>query len=263
MMCLDRESTLIYLRNMLSLESAKQELGKRIDETEKQLRIRSEDFEDEEAQAVHAEYKRLDGLYRESPSSPGAQVIFLLLEIVAFVGSFVDLFIDSDIAIFLVGSMIVIALLMIPTVRSLRKHVKIMIDYRDIKKAYAESKKRSDLENEKWMADERAKKFDIQDELIKVDRLIDEGYGVNILPSPYRRFPAMYYIYDYMATSNATLEDAFLHAHLEEGIRLISSKLDTVLAEVRKLQRMTAYSITQNMQILHTAELAASNANEA
>lgn len=61
--------------------------------------------------------------------------------------------------------------------------------------------------------------------------LLDELYQENILPTQNRNIASVIYIYDYMSTSNASLDDALLHAHMEDGVQKIMAKLDYVIEQ--------------------------------
>jgi hypothetical protein len=68
-------------------------------------------------------------------------------------------------------------------------------------------------------------------ELQNIGKLLRDAYSLNILPSQYRNLPAVYYIYDYMSTSQASLEDTLMHEHMENGIQRIMNKLDIIIAQ--------------------------------
>lgn len=66
----------------------------------------------------------------------------------------------------------------------------------------------------------------LKEELEKVKTLLQEAYALNILASAYRNVVSVYYIYEYMSTSQASLEETLIHEHMENGIKRIESKLD-------------------------------------
>lgn len=65
----------------------------------------------------------------------------------------------------------------------------------------------------------------------KVCSLLTQAYGFNILANQYRNLASVYYIYDYMSSSRASLNDTLVHAHMENGIQRILAKLDTIIAQ--------------------------------
>jgi hypothetical protein len=83
-------------------------------------------------------------------------------------------------------------------------------------------------------------------ELIKIDRLLQNAYSLNILPSQHRNLASVYYIYDYMSTSQASLRDTLLHEHMENGIQRILNRLDAIMAQneqhILLERRMEAHS---------------------
>ncbi len=94
-------------------------------------------------------------------------------------------------------------------------------------------------------------------ELEKVKGLLQEAYGVNLLATPYRNLASVYYIYDYMTTSQASLSETLLHEHMESGIQRILEKLDQVVAQneqmilsMRRLEAGNQKVIEQNQQML-------------
>lgn len=60
---------------------------------------------------------------------------------------------------------------------------------------------------------------------------MEEAYSLNILAKPYRNLPSVYYIYEYMSTSQASLEETFLHEHMENGFQRIGKKLDIIISQ--------------------------------
>jgi len=61
-----------------------------------------------------------------------------------------------------------------------------------------------------------------REELEKVENLLDELYSVNLVPEIYRHnLAAIQYIYEYMSTSQASLEHTLLSTQIEDGIRRI------------------------------------------
>ena len=61
---------------------------------------------------------------------------------------------------------------------------------------------------------------------------MDDFYSMNIVPLQYRNLKAICYIYDYMSTSQATLEETLYHEHMESGIQRLEDKLDIIAEQV-------------------------------
>ena len=66
-------------------------------------------------------------------------------------------------------------------------------------------------------------------ESFKAKRLLKKYYAMNILPNQFRTLSSVCYVYDYMSSSQATLEDALNHQHWEDGIQRLEAKLDQVI----------------------------------
>lgn len=86
----------------------------------------------------------------------------------------------------------------------------------------------------------------------KVENLLSDGYNMNIIPSPYRNLTSIYYIYDYMSTSQQTLEQTLLHERMENGIQRLESKINTIIVQNEKL-------IFNTRKILESTEEVARN----
>lgn len=72
----------------------------------------------------------------------------------------------------------------------------------------------------------------LQSEYKKVVDSLTLAYDANIVPQPYRKnLAAIFYIYDYMSTSQETLSATLMHTHLEDGIQRISAKLDCIIEQ--------------------------------
>ena len=66
---------------------------------------------------------------------------------------------------------------------------------------------------------------------VTVSNLLNDYYNMNLLPNPYRNLASVYYIYDYMSSSQESLQDTFVHEHMENGIQRIISKLDYIIEQ--------------------------------
>lgn len=92
--------------------------------------------------------------------------------------------------------------------------------------------------------DEVRKEFDSQiafykKEYRKVDKILNDFYSMNIIPSQFRDLSSIIYIYDYMSTSQATLEATLFQTKMEEGIQRIERKLDLLIDRLNELIRET------------------------
>ena len=66
----------------------------------------------------------------------------------------------------------------------------------------------------------------IKDDIEDTSELLSEAYSVNIIPLPFRNIRGIYYLYDYLSTSNQTLSEALTQCNLEA----IKEKLDDVIS---------------------------------
>lgn len=88
----------------------------------------------------------------------------------------------------------------------------------------------------------------------QVDTLLKNGYNLNLIPSPYRNLASMYYIYDYMSTSQASFEDTLMHEHMENGIQRILSRLDTIIAQNEQIIFQNRQLEAQNRQMIERTD---------
>lgn len=75
----------------------------------------------------------------------------------------------------------------------------------------------------------------LKSELRKVNSLLKENYGLNILANQYRNLASLYYIYDYMSSSQENLKDTLIHEHMENGIQRILKKLDYIIEQNQEI----------------------------
>lgn len=88
----------------------------------------------------------------------------------------------------------------------------------------------------------------------QVDTLLKNGYNLNIIPSPYRNLASLYYIYDYMSTSQASFEDTLMHEHMENGIQRILSRLDSIIAQNEQIIFQNRQLEAQNRQMIERTD---------
>ena len=108
-----------------------------------------------------------------------------------------------------------------------------------------------------WKTKDTILKRDLQNATI----LLQKAYGQNLLASTYRNLASVYYIYDYMSTSIASLEETLMHEHMENGIQRILSKLDVIIGKqeeqiiaTRQIESNTKTIIEQNEHMLDTLQ---------
>lgn len=111
------------------------------------------------------------------------------------------------------------------------------------------------------MAKGYSKEQQLKKESQKVSSLLEEAYSLNILAKPYRNLPSVYYIYEYMSTSQASLEETFMHEHMENGFKRIEKKLDIIIEQneeiiftTRQIEANTGRTVEQTTEMLNTLQ---------
>ena len=88
---------------------------------------------------------------------------------------------------------------------------------------------------------------------------LNEAYSINIIPLTFRNIQGIYYLYDYLSTSNHSLSEALVQCNLEA----IKQKLDSAInlqgkAIIQQAQANHAL-FAQNQSILETAQATMNN----
>ncbi len=90
----------------------------------------------------------------------------------------------------------------------------------------------------------------IENEIEKVERMLTEAYSINIIPLKFRNIYAAYFLYDYISTSTATLNEALFACDLNT----IQEKLDTIIEQQQEIIMELAYSNALNQQVIQQNE---------
>ena len=85
-----------------------------------------------------------------------------------------------------------------------------------------------------------------QKNLDEAERVMEKAYSANVIPKQFRNLYAVYYLYEYLSTSQSTLESAMLHFDLNE----IKAKLDSIIDQQEQIVLQNAISISQNDKII-------------
>lgn len=83
-------------------------------------------------------------------------------------------------------------------------------------------------------------------EIEQANTLLDKAYSINIIPSQFRNLHAIYYLYDFLSTSNETLTSGLMHCDLD----VIKQKLDTVIEQQQTTILNQAIIMAQNEQMI-------------
>lgn len=86
----------------------------------------------------------------------------------------------------------------------------------------------------------------VKSEYDKSEELLNNAYSLNIIPKQFRNIYAIYYLYDFITTSDTSLSTALLHCDLNE----IKQKLDTVIKQQQKIIINQAVMVAQNQTII-------------
>lgn len=99
-------------------------------------------------------------------------------------------------------------------------------------------------------------------ELAKAKELLDTAYNINIIPLQFRNVYAVYYLNNFIQTSNESLSTALLHFDLDE----IKQKLDAVIEQQKEIiinqaiiQAQNQLVIEQNSNMLNSLATIESN----
>ena len=91
---------------------------------------------------------------------------------------------------------------------------------------------------------------DLEAEIDKIENLLTESYSVNLIPSKFRNIYAAYFLYDFISTSTASLNEALLHCDLDT----IQQKLDEVIQQQEEMIMELAYQNALNEKIVRQNE---------
>lgn len=86
----------------------------------------------------------------------------------------------------------------------------------------------------------------VSDEWKKANELLQEAYSINIIPQQYRNIHAIWFIHDFIKTSNESLTTALLHCNLDE----IKQKLDTIIYQQKEIIINQAIMMAQNDKLI-------------
>lgn len=115
--------------------------------------------------------------------------------------------------------------------------------------AYASFKARAPgryADNLKKIQPKKDERSSIQEEARNARQLLQEAYSINIIPEQFRNIYAVWFIHNYISTSNETLTSALLHCDMDS----IKHKLDTIISQNQEIIMNQAIISAQNRQIL-------------
>lgn len=274
---IDRESLLIYLNDLRTMETIIYESDKKIESVNKKRRDLKSDFDADRHNApsmpieplkptedptknIELKYDTKSGWY----TLVGAAV-FVIGAIIGGGGFF------SMIFGFMAVLLAIIGIGLILSISSEKSKVNEDYDLQmekyeiDMNKYEIEKNKYyKRLENSEKQYNEAIKKTDhyicdlISDKNY-ISKRLRNAYDVNIIPLQFRNIQGIYYLYDYISTSNQSLSEALMQCNLEA----IKEKLDNVIQLHSKaiIQQAEANAALyeQNQKILETAQATMNN----
>lgn len=86
----------------------------------------------------------------------------------------------------------------------------------------------------------------LQEETNKFNKLLQKAYNYNIIPNQFRNIYTVYYLYDFVQSSNESLTTALLHFDLNQ----IKNRLDKIIKQQEEIIINQMYLQSQNSQIL-------------
>ena len=234
---MDREALVAYLENIRNLETMKYHLGEIIHQLGNAILQQNMLLDKKEERKVSG--KTIASVIALITLVGVGALIFLLTEynwglFQFLLHYFVPLF-------FLVVAFVVFAGA-IPDI-SLTKKLN-----REARAYNLEVDKRTGAVNEELRKLENTNKY-YNEEMKKVQLLLTEAYAFNLIPMPYRDIVNIIYIHDYMSTSEATLQETLLHTHMEEGIRKIAARLDTIISQNMQMISLMKMQLIQNAAV--------------
>lgn len=96
----------------------------------------------------------------------------------------------------------------------------------------------------------------IEEELKKTEEMRSEAYSLNIIPSKFRDIYGAYFLYDFISTSTASLDSAFLHYDLDaiqQQLEKIISQQEEIILELSRANAYNEALVSQNKQLLNSA----------
>lgn len=219
---MNRDAFLIYLMDLRDLEFAKNAIMKTYNREK-------DKFNDRARQLNQTNYHKLDDLGDPVIGLIASIIICAVCTLIAVKIriSFFGILIKILCAIFGLTFFACIFYYLFLMARSANNNRHIRAHNREEDAIAAEHQKELSVVRNLW----NSQAASLQKQFNKVNSLLENGYSLNIIPAPYRNLASMYYIYDYMSTSQASFEDTLMHEHMENGIQRILSKLDTIIAQ--------------------------------
>ena len=265
---MDRKVLLLYLKDIRDLEFAKYKIDMIYADEQRKYYETMNELQDYKTVEIPDEKK--DNWSSDSYIGFLIGFIGLFMELIAFMQEGVKFFDFGDAPVGLMvfalifWNVICVGLIMfsIASVQNSAKANKEDIENRkrynqEVKLANERNREMKPKVNYQW----RKRSAYLKSEKSKVEALLQNYYGLNILANPYRNLASVYYIFDYMSSCQDSLKETLIHEHMENGIQRILEKLDDVIRSneemilrTRVLESHSKRIIEQNEVLLKSAE---------
>ena len=265
---MDRKVLLLYLKDIRDLEFAKYKIDMIYADEQRKYYETMNELQDYKTVEIPDEKK--DNWSSDSYIGFLIGFIGLFMELIAFMQEGVKFFDFGDAPVGLMvfalifWNVICVGLIMfsIASVQNSAKANKEDIENRkrynqEVKLANERNREMKPKVNYQW----RKRSAYLKSEKSKVEALLQNYYGLNILANPYRNLASVYYIFDYMSSCQDSLKETLIHEHMENGIQRILEKLDDVIRSneemilrTRVLESHSKRIIEQNEELLKSAE---------
>ena len=265
---MDRKVLLLYLKDIRDLEFAKYKIYMIYADEQRKYYETMNELQDYKTVEIPDEKK--DNWSSDSYIGFLIGFIGLFMELIAFMQEGVKFFDFGDAPVGLMvfalifWNVICVGLIMfsIASVQNSAKANKEDIENRkrynqEVKLANERNREMKPKVNYQW----RKRSAYLKSEKSKVEALLQNYYGLNILANPYRNLASVYYIFDYMSSCQDSLKETLIHEHMENGIQRILEKLDDVIRSneemilrTRVLESHSKRIIEQNEELLKSAE---------
>lgn len=233
---MDRDALMIYLRDLRDLEIAKEQLGRIIIAEQAQ-------FNESYSKLTSTNIKALPEVHKVNRTGLFAGVIIgiaaFIIGYTAFAGGAARLLAAAGVLSICAG--------IVHFVLETRKHEVSQSVYDGIAKSnqMQEAWVRNNARYAQQLRDDwNTRKKYLSSEKSKLGALLTASYKLDILPASYRNLQSVYYIYDYMSATQASLNETLMHEHWENGIQNVLTRLDEIMENqqdsILKARRMEA-----------------------
>lgn len=96
-------------------------------------------------------------------------------------------------------------------------------------------------------------------EKLDVQKKLQEAYSANIIPLQFRSIQGIYYLYDYMSTSNQGLSEALMQCNLDAIKQQLNKVIELQSETVIQQAQLNTTLFEQNRRILETAQATMNN----